>query len=413
MTTHNNAHGLSNSLQNNSSEGTGTASSTGLSNYSLMAPGPVNLHPDVRKVLALPMIHHRTPEFDAILKRVLNRIKKVFLTKNDVYLLSSTGSGGMETLLVNLLSPGDKVISLITGKFGERWAEMAEAYGARVITHSVDWGSSIDPVDVQKLLNDHPDTRLVLCQACETSTAVANPIKEIANLIKDLPQTLFLVDAITALGAYPIPMDDWSIDGLVAGSQKAFMLPTGMSFVSFSEKAQKFFDTATCPRFYFDIRKEKKANAKGETFFSSNISVIRALDVVLNIIEEQGLDKLFRSIQRRAEFTRLFGKRLGLKLYATSPSDSVTALVMPEHIDGQSVRLYLEEKYNITIMGGQDQAKGKIIRIGHMGYIQEEELVNLILNLGRTLQHFDPKFISDEKLMSLILEAKHWLEKNP
>ena len=236
---------------------------------------------------------------------------------------------------------------------------------------------------------------------------------EISEVVSKYPNALFLVDAITALGAYPIPMDDWKIDGLVAGSQKAFMLPTGMSFLSFSEKAQKFFDTATCPRFYFDIRKEKKANSKGETFFSSNISGIRALDVVLNLIDEQGLDKLFKDIHRRAEFTRSFGKKLGLKLYATSPSDSVTALTLPAHIDGQDVRLYLEETFKITIMGGQDQAKGKIIRIGHMGFIQDEELVNLLLCLGRTLQHFDEKFISNEQLTALILDAKHWLEQNP
>lgn len=381
--------------------------------YSLLAPGPVNLHPEVRKILALPMIHHRTPEFDAILKRVLTRIKSVFQTKNEVYLLSSTGSGGMETLLVNVLSPGEKVIALISGKFGERWSEMAKAFGMEVIEHSVPWGTPINPQTVSDLLKQHPETRAVLCQACETSTAVANPIQEIAEVVANSPHTLFLVDAITALGAYPLPMDSWKIDGMVAGSQKAFMLPTGMSFVSFSKKAQAYFDKASCPRFYFDIRKEKQANSKGETFFSSNISVIRALDVVLQLIEDQGLDKLFHTIQRRANFTRIFGKKIGLKLYSQSPSDSVTALVMPEHIDGQAVRLYLEQTFNMTIMGGQDQAKGKIIRIGHMGYILDEELIRLLINLGKTLQHFDPQYISTEKLTSVVLEAKQWLEENP
>lgn len=379
--------------------------------YSLLAPGPVNIHPDVRKALALPMIHHRTPEFDQILKKVLQGIKQVFQTKEDVFLMTSTGSGGMEALLVNVLSPGDKVIAIVSGKFGERWADMAQVFGAQVIVHNVPWGQAVNVSDVEGLLRQHPDTRAVLCQACETSTAVAHPIRELAKVIHALPQTLLLVDAITALGAYPLPMDEWHIDGLVAGSQKAFMLPTGMSFISFSQKAWKFVETAKCHRYYFDVRKEKKANLAGETFFSSNVACIRALSVVLELVERQGLQMLFDSIQSRARFTRHFGQALGLTLYAESPSDSVTALALPANIDGQKVRLHLEEKYNITIMGGQDQAKGKIIRIGHMGYIQDDEMLRLVECLGKTLQHFDKNFLSDEKLAKVTRDARVALEK--
>jgi aspartate aminotransferase-like enzyme len=379
--------------------------------YSLLAPGPVNIHPEVRKALALPMIHHRTPEFDQILKKVLQGIKIVFQTKEDVFLMTSTGSGGMEALLVNVLSPGDKVIAIVSGKFGERWADMAKVFGAEVITHNVPWGEAVKVSDVQDLLRQHPTTRAVLCQACETSTAVAHPIQELSAVIHKMPETLFLVDAITALGAYPLPMDEWHIDGLVAGSQKAFMLPTGMSFISFSQKAWKYVENAKCFRYYFDIRKEKKANLAGETFFSSNVACIRALGVVLEMVEKQGLQMLFDGIQSRARFTRHFGQALGLILYATSPSDSVTALMLPPTIDGQKVRLHLEEKYNITIMGGQDQAKGKIIRIGHMGYIQDEEMLRLIECLGKTLQHFDKHFLSEEKLTKVVRDAHVALEK--
>lgn len=378
--------------------------------YSLLAPGPVSLHPEVRQALALPMIHHRTPEFDKILARVLQGLKGVFQTKQNVYMHSSTGSGGMESLLVNVLSPGDKVIAIVSGKFGERWAQMAEVFGARVISHSVPWGEAVKVSDIQKLLAQHPDTRAVLCQACETSTAVTHPIQELAALIAPLPETLFLVDAITALGAFPLPMDLWKIDGIVAGSQKALMLPTGLSFVAFSKKAEAFFDKATCPRYYFDIRREKKANASGETFFSSSVSLVRALDVVLTLISEQGLERLFAANHRRAEATRLFAQKLGFGLYAKSPSDSVTALTVPAGMDGQKIRLYLEEKYNITIMGGQDQAKGKIIRIGHMGYIQDPEMIKLIRALGLTLQHFDANFISTQKIEEVASELRDWLE---
>nr|BFD62554.1 alanine--glyoxylate aminotransferase family protein [Bdellovibrio sp. HM001] len=381
--------------------------------YSLLAPGPVNIHPEVRKALALPMIHHRTPEFDKILKKVLADIKVVFQTDQDVFLLTSTGSGGMEALLVNTLSPGDKVIAVVSGKFGERWADMAQYFGANVIIHNVAWGEAVKVSDIEDLLKQNPDTRAVLCQACETSTGVAHPIEALAALTKNYPDTLLLVDAITALGAYPLPMDAWGIDGLVAGSQKAFMLPTGMAFVSFSKKAWKFISDAKCSRYYFDIRKEKKANSNGETFFSSNVAIIRALDVVLSLITKQGLEKLFHDIHRRAEFTRHFAQKLGFTLYAHSPSDSVTALTVPPQMDGQKIRLHLEEIHNITVMGGQDQAKGKIIRVGHMGYIQDFEMVRLIECLGHTLRHFDPDFMSLEHISNIATEAKNWLEQNP
>ncbi|HWU44126.1 MAG TPA: alanine--glyoxylate aminotransferase family protein [Bdellovibrio sp.] len=381
--------------------------------YSLLAPGPVNLHPEVRKALALPMIHHRTPEFDKILKRVLTNIKSVFQTKEDVFLLSATGSGGMEALLVNTLSAGDKVLAIVSGKFGERWAEMAKTYQMNVSVINVPWGEAVSVSQVAEHLKKNPDTRAVLCQACETSTAVAHPIRELAAVIQNYSQTLFLVDAITALGAYPLPMDEWKIDGLVAGSQKAFMLPTGMAFISFSQKAWSFIEKASLPRYYFDVRKEKKSNASGETFFSSNVALIRALDAVLGLIENQGLEKLFHDIHRRAEFTRLFGQKLGFTLYAKAPSDSVTALLVPQAMDGQKIRLHLEEIYNITIMGGQDQAKGKIIRIGHMGYIRDQELLHLIEALGYTLRNFDPEFLSLEQISTVMTEARNWLEQNP
>jgi len=383
------------------------------SDYSLLAPGPVSLHPEVRKTLALPMIHHRTPEFDKILARVLAGLKDIFQTTQNVYMHSSTGSGGMESLLVNVLSPGDTVIAVVSGKFGERWAQMAEVFGMKVITHTVVWGDAVKVAGIKSLLQQHPETRAVLCQACETSTAVVHPIQELAALIAPMPNTLLLVDAITALGAFPLPMDAWKIDGIVAGSQKALMLPTGLSFVSFSKKAESFFEKAKCPRYYFDIRREKKANASGETFFSSSVSLVRALDVVLQLIQKQGLEKLFAANHRRAEATRIFSQKLGFALYAKSPSDSVTALMVPAGIDGQKIRAYLEEKFNITIMGGQDQAKGKIIRIGHMGYIQDHEMVRLIEALGLTLQHFDGKVLSTEKLNSTVSELKSWLETHP
>lgn len=353
----------------------------------LLAPGPVQLHPEVQKILSLPMIHHRTPEFDSILKTVLSDLKTLFVTKEKVFILSSTGSGGMEALLINVIRPKAKVLAIISGKFGERWAEMAEVYGAEVHKMNVPWGSAANVSDVEKFLKENPDTEIVISQACETSTATVHPIKEIAAVVAKT-KALFLVDAITALGAMPLPMDEWQIDGIVAGSQKAIMLPTGLSLVSFSQKAWAKIKDNPTPRYYFDIRKEAAANDKGETFFSSNVALIRALDFVLKDIKSTGLDGLFKTIQRRAFYTRAMASVLGLEVYSKNPSDSVTALSLPPGFDGAKFREHLEKSYNVTVMGGQDQLKGKIIRLGHMGYITDQDLHQTTERLAAGLNDF-------------------------
>lgn len=375
--------------------------------YKVLAPGPVNLHPEVQKILALPMIHHRTPEFDQILKSALTGLKKIFKTKQDCYILSSTGSGGMEALLVNTLAPGDQVLAIDSGKFGERWAEMAQVYGGEVIHMKIPWGQAVEPQDVENKLKTNPKIKLVLCQACETSSAVRHPIEALGKMIRAFPEVLFLVDGITALGAYPLPMDDWFIDGLVGGSQKAFMLPTGLSLLSFSEKAWKKIEKNPTPRFYFDIRKEKAANLKGETFFSSNVTLIRALDFVLKLIESEGLDKHFARIQTRSDFTLKFGERLGLSSFSKSPSPSLSALCVPAGIDSQELRLRLEKEHFITVMGGQDQAKGKILRIGHMGLITAQEMTELFLRIHETLTQMGAKLPIESNTLKTEME-KFW-----
>lgn len=351
-----------------------------------MAPGPVPLHPEVQAALALPMIHHRTPLFDQILKRVLSDLKKIFCTSEPVYMISGTGSSGMEACLINVLSPGDEVLCIVSGKFGERWAEMASTFGYKTQILSVTWGEAVDPQDVEKILKSNSKIKAVLCQACETSTAVLHPIQELGEIISNFPNTLFLVDGITAVGAAPIPMDEWRIDGLVAGSQKAFMLPTGLSFVSFSQKAESSFMNSRTPRFYLDLRKEKAANEKGETFYSSSVSLIRALDKALEIMQRQPLTDWLKTIKRRADFTNFATFSLRLDLYSNSPSPSLTAIKVPEQVDGTKWRLRLEEKYNLTVMGGQDHLKGQIIRIGHMGHITDLDLLAMAQALHQSLE---------------------------
>lgn len=379
-----------------------------MSNAILLAPGPVQLHPEVQKILAQPMIHHRTPEFDQILKRVLENLKFFFQTENPVLMHTSTGSGGMESLIVNLLSAGDEVLSIVSGKFGERWADMAEVYGAKVHRLNVEWGKAVQPEDVQKILDANKNIKLVLCQATETSTATAHNIKTLANIVSKT-EALFLVDGITAVGAYDIKMDEWKIDGLVAGSQKAVMLPTGSSFVCLSKKAWAVAEKNKTPRFYFDLNRELKANKNGETLFSSPVPLIRALDYVLSRITELGLEKHFAQLHRRAEFTRQMAVAMNLKVFSSSPSDSVTALSVPEGINGVQLREHLEKKYAVTVMGGQDQLKGKIIRLGHMGYITDEHLIETMYRLSLALKDFNFD-IDAEKTKNTCTD---WLKQHP
>jgi len=374
----------------------------------LLAPGPVQLHPEVQKILSLPMIHHRTPEFDQILKSVLADLKTLFVTNEKVFILTSTGSGGMEALLINVIKPQSKVLAIISGKFGERWAEMAEVFGAKVHKLNVAWGSAVNPSDVKKFLAENPDTEIVMTQACETSTATVHPIQELSAIVAST-KALFLVDAITALGAMPLPMDQWQIDGLVAGSQKAIMLPTGLSLISFSQKAWQKIKTNPTPRYYFDVRRELAANDKGETFFSSNVTLIRALAFVLKDIKAQGLESLYKTIKRRADYTRTMSTHLNLEVYSKAPSDSVTALALPANFDGAKFREHLEKAYNVTVMGGQDQLKGKIIRLGHMGYITDQDLHQTTERLAAGLNDFgmslDLQTVRDQSLL--------WLKENP
>lgn len=376
-----------------------------------MAPGPVPLHPEVQAALSLPMIHHRTPLFDEILRTALSDLKKIFCTEEHVFIISGSGSSGMEACLVNVLSPGDEVLCIVSGKFGERWAEMATQFGFKVHTLNVTWGEAVDPTEVEKKLIQNSQIRAVLCQACETSTAVLHPIQDLAEIVSKFPETLFLVDGITAVGAVDIPQDDWKIDGLVAGSQKAFMLPTGLSFLSFSKKAQKYFAKARTPRFYLDLRKELAANVKGETFYSSSVTLIRALSKALDIMLAKSRDEWLAQIQRRANFTNYATFSLRLDLYSQSPSPSLTALKVPEQVDGNKWRLRLEEKYNLTVMGGQDQLKGKIIRIGHMGHITDLDLLAMAQALYYSLEDVNIEMpMSAEEFWQ---QNTKWLETHP
>lgn len=359
-----------------------------LTSYRLLTPGPVPLPTEVLNALAQPILHHRTPEFEAILQRVWAGLKWIFETEQQVMMLTSTGSGAMEAALVNTLSPGDSVLAVINGKFGERWADMAERFGAIVTRIQVPWGESVQIAQLQSELKKTGDYKALLVQAVETSTATQNPIFEIGQLLKNHPQCLFMVDAITGLGAMTLPMDQWGIDVMVAGSQKAFMLPTGLSFIALSDKAWQAQKHAKMPRYYFDLELELKANKKGQTYFSSANSHTVALDVVFQRFIKRGKNLIKARCEILAEATRAAGQALGLKVYSKSPAVSVTALELPVSVDGQKLRDHLEKKYFVTFMGGQDQLQGKILRIGHLGYITDEDMRAGFTSLAESLKEF-------------------------
>lgn len=354
--------------------------------YRLMAPGPVQLAPEVLEALSEPMIHHRTPEFEQILKRVLKKLPHVLGTIQPVMMLNSTGSGAMEAAVVNTLSPSDEILVIVSGKFGERWAEMAQRYQLKVHKLDVEWGKPVATADVRAKLELHPEIKAVFCQACETSTGTVHPIQELSRMIHQQSQAIFIVDAITAIGAEVLEMDAWNLDVVVAGSQKAFMIPTGLSFIALSKRAWEMTKTAKIARYYFDLNLELKANQKGETFFSSSVSLIKSLDRVLWRFENDGLLKLIARSKLHASVVRKVCSEIyNMPVFSSSPANALTALRTPAGVDGQILRDHLETNYRITVMGGQDHLKGQIIRIGHLGYVRNEDIIATIHTLGLCL----------------------------
>lgn len=340
-------------------------------NY-LYAPGPTPVPEAALLEMANPIIHHRTPQFSAIFKETIEKLKWVFQTQNDVLILAASGTGGMEGSIVNFLSKGDKAIWINGGKFGERWGAILKAYGVTGIEVSVEWGKAIPVESVKKALDDNPDAKAVYIQASETSTGACHPIKEIAALLKDRPNTILVVDAITALGAFNVPTDEWGIDVVISGSQKALMLPPGLAVVSISKKAWALNESSNLPKFYFDFKKELKNHQKNTTAYTPAVTLIIGLNKTLGLMQQEGLEAIFARTEKFAKATREALNAIGVKLFApTAPSPSVTSAWVPEGVDGEKFVKLLRDTYGVTIAGGQEPMKGKIFRVSHMGYLGE------------------------------------------
>lgn len=360
-------------------------------NY-LLTPGPTPLPPSVCEAQAKPIIHHRTPQFQAILKEVTEGLKYIFQAAGDVFILTSSGTGAMEAAVVNLLSGGDTVITVQGGKFGERWTEIAVSYGINTEIINVEWGKAVDPKEIEGKLKANPKIKAVFTTLCETSTGATNDIEAIGKVVKNYGAVL-VVDAISGLGAIDLKIDAWSVDVCVSGSQKGLMLPPGLAFISVSKKAWDKINESKCPKYYFDLKTAKKTLEKADTPFTPAISLVIALREALKIMREDGLENIFSRHRIMAHATRLAMQALGLELFAAqAASDVVTAVKVPEGIDGEKLVKTMRDNYNVTIAGGQAELKGKIFRIAHMGYIEEFDIIVGISCLEKVLKQMGHKF---------------------
>ena len=353
----------------------------------LLSPGPTPIPNEVALAMSETMIHHRTPQFNKIFDEAREGLKKLFGTKNDVLMLASSGTGAMEASIANLFSPNDKVLVINGGKFGERWLNISNAYGLNPIEMKVPWGQAAKVADVEKQLKADPDIRGVMIQASETSTTVLHPVQEIGQITKNGP--LFLVDGVTAVGVVPMPMDEWGLDVLVTGSQKALMLPPGLGFIALSNRAWEKTKQAKLPRFYFDLNLERKNQQKGSGAFTPAVSLIFGLRASLHMIQREGLENVYARHARLCRAARAAAIALGLKLLAPdSPSPAATGIYLPNGIDADEVLDYLRDKMNITLAEGQDQLKGKAIRMAHVGYMGAFDVITGVAALEMALRKF-------------------------
>ncbi len=341
----------------------------------LLTPGPTPVPEETLLELAKPVPFHRTPEFRQLLGEVLQDLQYVFRTRHPIIPLTSSGTGGLEAAVANCLPPGSKAICLMAGRFGERWRNLCKAFGVETVNVVVPYGQAVQPEQLARALAEHPDALTVCSTLSETSTGVGHDIASFGRLVAATPALLF-VDAISGLGAMECRTDEWQIDVCVTGSQKALMLPPGLAFLSVSDKAWKQIERHPAPRtFYFDLKKAREKLATSDTPYTPAHTLIRALQVSLKRIRAEGIENIWARTSRNAAAARAGFQAMGLELFAARPADGLTVAKVPAGIDGVALLGKLEKKYGLKIAGGQDQLKGKIIRLAHMGYIDQFDVL--------------------------------------
>jgi len=355
----------------------------------LLIPGPTMVPPRVLRAMSAPAMGHRSQKFSQIVAEVSEKLKKVFQTNNDVFILTSSGTGAMEAAVTNFINPGEKVLVLVNGKFGDRFAKINKRYGAEVIRVDSEPGETADPQKVKEILgkDSAQEIKAVFVQQNETSTAILNDIKAVKEAMGEHP-ALLIVDSISGMAVADFPVDAWGADVVVAGSQKAFMLPPGLAFISVSEKAWKVNEKCKNFNFYFELQAARKSLGKDTTPYTPATSLIFGLKESLNIILEEGLENIFKKQQKFKEMVRESVKALGLELLVkdeNAASPATTAVKVPENIQWKDINNLLINEFNVLVAGGQDDLKGKIFRIGHIGYIQEMDILTAIAALEMAL----------------------------
>ena len=358
----------------------------------LFTPGPTPIPETVMLRMAEPIIHHRNPEFNEILTRVNKNLKYLFQTEQPVLTLTSSGTGGVESTFVSLFSPGDTIISVNGGKFGERWVKMPKTFGLNVVEIKVAWGTAPTAEQLLTALKANPGAKAVYLVHSETSTGAATDVKSLAKLIRENSTALVCVDGITAVGAHEMRFDEWGIDVCVTGSQKGLMIPPGLAFVALSKRAIEKMETATLPRFYFDLKKALKSYQDNDTPWTPAVSLVIGVDAALTLLVNEGIENVWARPQRLANAIRAGVTGCGLKLFSEFPSFAVTPVWVPEGVEWKKFNKILKGKYGITIAGGQDDFKDKIFRISHLGYYDELDMISMIGALELTLKECGYQF---------------------
>jgi len=347
----------------------------------LLTPGPTPLYPGALQAMMASDIHHRTEDFRRLHQAALKDLKEVLGTSHDVLVFCSSGTGAMEAAVSNLFSRGEKVIACAAGKFGERWVEIANAFGLHTIVLKADYGRAVPVEQLEQALAAHPEARGVLVQASETSTGVAHDVRGMARAVA-ATEAIFVVDAITGIGTMPLDIDGWGLDVVVGGSQKAFMIPPGLAFLTVSPKAWRRAEGANLPHYYFDLRKEKKSADKGESSWTPSTALLLALSAALGYIKQVGMDKLVENAQLLARATREAVSELGLELFAQdTPAASVTAVKAPAGWDSGLIVKEFRSRFGAIIANGQGSMKGKIFRIAHLGYFDFADVFAILAAL--------------------------------
>jgi aspartate aminotransferase-like enzyme len=355
----------------------------------LMTAGPTPLPPAVSQAMAQPMLYHRAPAFVEVYARALARLKLVFQTSGDVLLFAASGSGAMESAVANLVREGEPVLVASCGKFGERWAELCDAYGARTVHWETEWGLKVDPAELDRRLAEHEGVEVVFATASETSTGVVNDVKELTE-VAHRHGALLAVDAVSAIGAVPLPQDDWGVDVVVSGSQKALMSPPGLAFASPNEAALERAASFSGRRLYFDWAAAVEGQRKDppDSPFTPAVGLVQALDVALGLIEDEGLEAVYERHRLLGRATREAARSLDLDLLgeADESANVVTAIRLPDSIDGAAVPKTMRDRFGVTIAGGQGRLKGRIARVAHCGYFGAFDIIVTIAAFEMTLR---------------------------